>query len=157
MQTSSLHQAMVPGESEKLHPFGGIVLTAALFGRLFLHIHRQTPDDDDVGLNGGFWARHHAIEAILLNTALCLPDHLRLPAGLRHPNVLFLNMSLHTLAICLHQTAIFKANEQQLPVNISHESKIRCVSAAVEIAALMRMISHMNLATVSYTNDLLTR
>ncbi|KAK7995576.1 hypothetical protein PG990_014349 [Apiospora arundinis] len=152
MHTGSLHQAMEPGQSETLQPFGGVILTAALFGRIFHHLHRQNPDDDEddgSGLNGGFWVRHRAIEAILLNTALCLPDHLRLPTGLREPNVVFLNLSLHTLAICLHQTAIFKANKQQLPVHISSESKVRCVTAAVEIAALMRMVSHMNLATTS--------
>jgi hypothetical protein len=149
MRTGSLDQAMAPGGSANLQSFGGIVLTAALFGRNFLHLHRPSPDDDDDDPDGGFWTRHRAIETVLLNTALGLPDHLRLPSGLPDPNVVFLNMSLHTSAICLHQAAIFKADKQRLPVNVSNESKIRCVTAAVEIASLMRMISHMDLAAVS--------
>lgn len=62
---------------------------------------------------------------------------------------MFMNMSIHTSAICLHQAAIFKADKYRLPVHVSNESKIRCVTAAAEIASLMRQISHMDLAAVS--------
>lgn len=149
MQTGSLDQAVAPGGSANLQPFGGVVLTAALLGRNFLHLHRPSPDDHDDDLDGAFWTRHRAIETILLNTGLGLPDHLRLPSGLLDPNVIFLNMSLHTSTICLHQGAIFKADTHPFPANFSNESKIRCVTAAMEVASLMRMISHMDLAAVS--------
>lgn len=89
------------------------------------------------------------MEAILLKTALGLPDHLRLPANLPDPNVVFFNMNLHTAAIHLHQTAIFRANKRYLPIHVGSESKIRCITAAGEIASLMRMISHLDLAPVS--------
>lgn len=152
MRTGSLVQVMAQGESANLQPLGGVVLTAALFGRNFLHLDRLSPDEDDDVLDGEFWTRHRSIETILLNTALSLPDHLRLhiPSSLTDPNVVFFNMSLHTSAICLHQTAIFKADKQHLPVDVSSESKVRCVAAAGEIASLMRMISHIDLAPVSF-------
>lgn len=149
MPTGSLDQAMSPNGAANLQPFGGIVLTAALFGRNLLHLHRPGPEDRDDDLNGGFWSRHRDLEGILLNTSLSLPDTLRLPSGLPDPNVVFLNMSIHTSAICLHQAAIFKADKYRLPVNVSNESKIRCVTAAAEIASVMRMISHMDLSAVS--------
>ncbi|KAF2869815.1 fungal-specific transcription factor domain-containing protein [Massariosphaeria phaeospora] len=149
MATGSLDQAMTPGGVANLQPFGGIVLTAALFGRNLLHLHRPSPEDRDEDLNGGFWTRHRKIENVLLSTSLGLPDTLRLPAGLPDPNVVFLNMSIHTSAICLHQAAIFKADKHHLPVNVSNESKIRCVTAAAEIASLMRMISHMDLSVMN--------
>lgn len=149
MPTGSLDQAMAPQGAGSLTPLGGIVLTAALFGRNLLHLHRPTAEDHDEDLNGAFWTRHRGLENILLNTSLGLPDHLRLPAGLPDPNVIFTNMSIHTSAICLHQAAIFKADKYHLPVNISNESKIRCVTAAAEIATVMRMISHMDLASMN--------
>ncbi|KAF2003242.1 hypothetical protein P154DRAFT_520195 [Amniculicola lignicola CBS 123094] len=149
MPTASLEQAMAPGGAAQLHPFGGIVLTAALFGRNLLHLHRPGTDDRDDDLNGGFWTRHRSVETILLNTALGLPDALRLPQGLPDPNVVFLNMSIHTSAICLHQAAIFKADKHRMPVSVSNESKIRCVTAAAEIASIMRMISHLDLSSMN--------
>ncbi|KAF1956109.1 hypothetical protein CC80DRAFT_525646 [Byssothecium circinans] len=149
MPTSSLDQSLTASGLGNLQSFGGIVLTAALLGRNLLHLHRPGPDDHDDDLNGGFWKRHRSIENLLLQIALGLPDHLRVPSGLQDPNVVFLNMSIHTSVICLHQAAIFKADKHRLPINVSNESKIRCVTAGAEIASLMRMISHMDLATMN--------
>lgn len=154
MPTSSLDQALTPNGLSNLQSFGGVVLTAALFGRNLLHLHRPAADDHPDDLNGEFWTRHRTIENILLQTSLGMPDHLRVPNGLQDPNVVFANMSLHTSAICLHQAAIFKADKHHLPVHVGNESKIRCVTAGVEIASLMRMISHMDLATVGYSVDI---
>lgn len=150
MPTGSLEQAMKPNGASDLQAFGGICLTAALFGRNLLHLHRPEEDDQDADLNGGFWTRHRSIETILLNTSLGLPDALRLPSGLPNANVIFMNMSIHTSAICLHQAAIFKADKHRLPVNVTNESKIRCVTAAAEIASVMRMISHLDLSAVCF-------
>lgn len=149
MPTGSLDQAMTPQGAGSLTPLGGIVLTAALFGRNLLHLHRPTAEDRDEDLDGGFWTRHRNLENVLLNMSLGLPDSLRLPAGLPDPNVVFLNMSIHTSAICLHQAAIFKTEKYRLPISISNESRIRCVTAAAEIATVMRMISHLDLATMN--------
>lgn len=148
MPTTSLEQAMQPNGAAKLEPFAGVIVTAALFGRNLLHLHRPGPDDRDNDLNGGFWTRHRELESLLLNTALSLPDALRLPDGLSDQNVVFLNMCLHTSTICLHQAAIFKADKYRLPITVSNESKIRCVTAAAEVATVMRMISHMDLSSV---------
>jgi hypothetical protein len=153
MPTGSLDQVLSPNGAANLQAFGGIVLTAAMFGRNLLHLHRPQPDDHDDDINGGFWTRHRDIEQILLQTSLGLPDHLRLPTGAADPNVVFGNMCIHTSAICLHQAAIFKADKYRLPVHISNESKIRCVTAAAEIASIMRMISHMDLGAVSSSID----
>lgn len=149
MPSVSLEQVLQPGGAEKMQPFGAIALTAALFGRNLLHLHRPGPDDRDGDLNGGFWTRHREIENILLSISLSLPDSLRLPGGLPDPNIVFMNMCIHTSAICLHQAAIFKADKYRLPITVSNESKIRCVTAAAEIASIMRMISHMDLSAVS--------
>lgn len=148
-KTMTLEEALTPNGTPKLSSFGGVILMASLFGRNLVHLHRPTPNDRDEDLNGEFWKRHRNIDNILLNTTLSLPDALRLPSGLNDPNIVFLNMNIHTSTICLHQAAIFKADKNRMPSRISAESKVRCITAAAEIASVMRQISHLDLSTVS--------
>jgi len=148
-QTMSLQESMSPAGAGKLSPMGDIVLMACLFGRNLIHLHRPDADDRDHDLNGEFWKRHRGMDNILLNTSLCLPSHLKLPAGLQNSNIVFTNMCIHTSTICLHQAAIFKADKNHMPAAVSAESKVRCITAANEIASIMRMVSHMDLSTVS--------
>ncbi|KAI0100662.1 fungal-specific transcription factor [Nemania sp. FL0031] len=148
-QTQTLADAMSPAGAAKLSAFGGIVLMATLFGRNLTHLHRPDVDDRDHDMNGEFWKRHRLLDNILLNTSLCLPNHLKLPAGLNNPNIVFTNMNIHTSTICLHQAAIFKADKNILPPTVSAESKVRCITAANEIASIMRMTSHMDLSAMN--------
>ncbi|ROW11056.1 hypothetical protein VMCG_01094 [Cytospora schulzeri] len=148
-QTQTLSESMTPAGAGGISTFGGVVLMACLFGRNLLHLHRPDVDDRDHDLNGEFWKRHRNLDNILLNTSLCLPPHLKLPFGLSNSNVIFTNMCIHTSTICLHQAAIFKADRNRLPPSVSAESKVRCITAAKEIASSMRMISHVDLSTVN--------
>ena len=140
---------MSSGGASKLSPFGGIVVMACLFGRNLVHLHRPGPDDQDHDINGAFWKRHRQLDHIILDTSLCLPPSLKIPAGINNPNVIFTNMAIHTSTICLHQAAIFKAEKFKLPPSVSAESKVRCITAANEIASIMRTISHLDLSAVS--------
>lgn len=151
--TMTLSEALEPSGAPNLSSFGGVVLMATLFGRNLTHLHRPGPDDKDDDLNGEFWKRHRSMDNVLLNTTLALPDQLRLPYGLNDPNIIFLNMNIHTSAICLHQAAIFKADRNRMPARISAESKVRCITAAAEIASIMRTISHLDLSSVSVRCD----
>lgn len=132
-----------------LSPLGSVVLLAALFGRNLTHLHRPDPQDNDYDLNGEFWKRHRSYDNILLNIALQLPNHLRLPTGIGDPNVIFSNMCIHTSTICLHQAAIFKAEKNKMPEQMITESKRRCIVAADQISSMMKLISHMDLTVVS--------
>ncbi|KAK4144656.1 fungal-specific transcription factor domain-containing protein [Dichotomopilus funicola] len=148
-QTPTLQDAMSPAGAGKISSFAGVVLMACLFGRNLVHLHRPDVDDRDHDLNGEFWKRHRQMDNILLNTSLCLPSHLKLPAGLGNANVVFTNMCIHTSTICLHQAAIFKADKNRLPASVSSESKVRCITAANEIASIMRMVSHLDLSAMN--------
>lgn len=148
-RTLSLSESMSPSGASKLSAFGGIVLMACLFGRNLIHLHRPDADDRDNDLNGEFWKRHRTMDNILLNTSLSMPSHLKLPNGLSNPNIVFTNMNIHTSTICLHQAAIYKADKNRLPPSISAESKVRCITAANEIASVMRMISHLDLSSMN--------
>jgi hypothetical protein len=132
-----------------LAPFACVVVLTGLFGRNLVHIHRPRPNDNDHDLNGEFWKRHRSHDNILLHIALSLPDHLRLPSGMPDVNVIFANMSIHTSTICLHQAAIFKAEKNKMPNQITIESKRRCLVAANQISSIMKMISHVDLTSVS--------
>ncbi|KAI1492332.1 fungal-specific transcription factor domain-containing protein [Biscogniauxia mediterranea] len=147
--SQTLNDSMSPAGAAKLSPFGGVVLMACLFGRNLIHLHRPDLEDRDHDMNGEFWKRHRNMDNILLNTSLCLPNHLKLPSGLGNPNIVFMNMNIHTSTICLHQAAIFKADRNRLPPTVSAESKVRCITAANEIASIMRMVSHMDLSAMN--------
>ncbi|KAK1019046.1 hypothetical protein LTR54_000859 [Friedmanniomyces endolithicus] len=148
-KTMSLEEALQPDGAVGLSSFAAVVLMACLFGRNLTHLHRPGPDDRDDDLDGEFWKRHRNMDSILLNTALALPDALRLPSGLNDANIIWMNMNIHTSTICLHQAAIFKADRNRMPSRISAESKIRCITAAAEIASTMRQICHLDLSAMN--------
>ncbi|TQV95932.1 C6 transcription factor Prf [Cordyceps javanica] len=148
-QTQTLDECTTPSGAAKLSSFAAIVLLAAIFGRNLVHLHRPDSEEYDGDVNGPFWKRHREMDNILLNTSLGLPSHLKLPAGLSNPNIVFMNMSIHTSTICLHQAAIFKAETHKLPASLSSESKVRCITAANEITGVMRTVSHMDLSAMN--------
>ncbi|KAL8932512.1 MAG: hypothetical protein Q9211_006272 [Gyalolechia sp. 1 TL-2023] len=142
--TVSLSASMTPEGAAKMSPFGGVVYMAHVFGKNLNHLHRPVTDDKDDDLQGEFWKRHWQLDNTLLKTSLSLPPHLRLPAGIRNPNCVFLNMCIHTSTICLHQAALFKAELKKLPSSVFEQSSTRCLLAATEVANIMRLISHLD-------------
>lgn len=146
--TLQLADIMSGEGAASLSSMGGVILLATIYGRNLIHLHRPADTDNDHDLNGPFWKRHRALDNIILNTALALSPNLRLPAGLNDPNTIFLNMNIHTATICLHQAAIFKADKNRLPAQISAESKRRCIVAADQVTNIMKMISHLDMSVV---------
>lgn len=131
-------------------PFGGIILSATLFGHNFEHLHHIGPNECPEDLvNGDFWKRHRKMDNVLSNTFMYLPDHLRLPAGAKDMNVIFLHMNIHASSICLHQAAILTAEKHGLDKNFLSQCRSRCVMAADEIANIMRLVSHIDVSGVS--------
>lgn len=147
--TVSLSASMTPEGAAKLSPFAGVVTMANVFGKNLTHLHRPGTDDNDHDLQGEFWKRHRQLDNTLLKTSLSLPPHLRLPAGVRNANCVFLNMCIHTSTICLHQAALFKAEQKKLPPSVVDQSSTRCLLAATEVANIMRLISHLDCQGVS--------
>ena len=147
-QTQPLSETMTSSQAATLSSFAGVVLMAHYFGMNLKHLHQPGPNEREDDLHGEFWSRHRKMDNTLLNTALLLPSHLRLPNGVRNVNVVFLNMSLHTSTICLQQAAIFKAEKNSLPRSIIEQSQVRCILAANEIATIMRVTSHVEVASV---------
>lgn len=142
--TVSLSASRTPGGVAKMSPFAGVVYIAHVFGQNLNHLHRPATEDKADDLQGEFWKRHRQLDNILLKTSLSLPPHLRLPAGIRNPNCVFLNMCIHTSTICLHQAALFKAERGNMPSSIIEQSNTRCLLAATEVTNTMRLISHLD-------------
>ena len=147
--TMSLADAMTADGASSISSFAGVVLMASLFGRNLLHLHRPELNDHPEDLaNGEFWRRHRTMDTILVNTSMFLPDHLRLPGGVRDANVVFLNMNIHTSTICLHQAAILKAEKNKIDPILIRQSTERCLIAAGEIISIMRLTSHIEIGNV---------
>ena len=148
--TLNLAEAMTAEGASSLSPYAAVAVLATLYGRNLTHLHRPDPNDRPEDPNHGeFWKRHHAMDKILTNIALFLPDHLRLRARVRDPNIIFVNLNIHTSTICLHQAAILKAEKYQLGMEIMKESTDRCFIAAGEISGIVKMTSHLDIGNVS--------
>jgi hypothetical protein len=146
----TLSEAMTAAGAARVSPFAAVVLMACLFGHNWMHLHRPGPNDHPEDfLEGEFWKRHRRMDNVLSNTFMFLPERLRLPAGLRDQNVVYLNMNIHASTICLHQAAILKAEKHGLDSRIIKQSQARCRVAAQEIVNIMRLISHFNIVEVS--------
>ncbi|KAF4625684.1 hypothetical protein G7Y89_g12482 [Cudoniella acicularis] len=144
----SLKESMDPLNASSLSSFAGVAVVASLTGQIFQHLHRPTGDNNNDHENNEFWKTHRKIDNTLLNISLYLPSHLRLPAGSSNPNTIFLNMSLQSAVICLHQAAIFKA-EKLVNTSVIAESKERCLTAAAEITSIMKRIAHTDLSKLN--------
>jgi len=148
--TLNLAEAMTAEGAASLSPYAAVAVLASLFGRNLTHLHRPDPNDHPEDPNlGEFWKRHHAMDNILKNIAMFLPDHLRLRAGVRDPNIIFVNLNIHTSTICLHQAAILKAEKYQLGMKIMKESTDQCFLAAGEIIGIVKVTSHLDIGNVS--------
>ena len=146
--TVQLADALNGEGTDSISSFSGVILLSTLYGRNLTHLHRPSDNDADHDLNGEFWKRHRSLDNILLNIALAMPSAIRLPNAINDANAIFCNMNIHTATICLHQAAIFKAEKNQLPAQISAESKRRCIVAADQVTNIMKMISHIDLSLV---------
>lgn len=144
-----MSNSMTPEGAAKLSPLAGVVYMSQIFGKNLAHLHRPGHDEKEDDIQGEFWKRHRQLDNMLLKTSLSLPAHLRLPAGIRNPNTVFLNMCIHTSTICLHQAALFKAEQNNLPASMIMQSNTRCLLAATEVANIMRLISHLDCQGVS--------
>ncbi|KAE8137928.1 fungal-specific transcription factor domain-containing protein [Aspergillus pseudotamarii] len=132
-----------------LSPSASIAFVSCIFGRITDHLRLPQSQDDDSYGTGGFWQRHRSCDEILLNFALAMPNHLRLPNGMGDPNIIFCNIALHTAIICLHQAAIFRAEWNNVSEYPIVESKLRCTAAAQQVLEIIKMVGPVNMSKVN--------
>ena len=149
-KTISLEQALAAEGASQISSFGGVVLAASLYGKNYEHLHRSGKNEDPRDINNGeFWKRHRKMDNVLSNVFLFLPDHLRLPYGLRDMNIVFFHMNIHASSICLHNAAVVTAERHKTGPTIIRQSRARSLMAAEEISNLMRLITHADASNVN--------
>ncbi|CAG8962358.1 hypothetical protein HYFRA_00014155 [Hymenoscyphus fraxineus] len=145
----SLAEALTPRGAPTISPFGGVILSAALFGHNFQHLHQKGKNERPEDLaDGDFWKRHRKMDNVLSNTFMFLPENLRMPKGRQDMNVVFLHMNIHASIVCLHQAAILTAERHNLDSRVIRQSRGRSLTAAQEIANIMRLISHIDASLI---------
>lgn len=149
-RTILLGEAMTPEGAANVTSFGGVILSVCLFGHHFQHLHKTGQDEHpDDYIKGEFWIRHRKMTNMLSKISMFLPDHLKLPRGFRDMKVVIINMNIHAADICLQEIAIKTAKQYQLDLAIVRQSRAQCLVAAEEIVGIMRLISHLDLLSVS--------
>ncbi|KAI1003466.1 hypothetical protein K3495_g4741 [Podosphaera aphanis] len=137
--STSLAQALTPEGTSRLSTYGCVLLTAAYFGHFFQHVRGTGPSNHPEDIqNGEFWKRHRRMENALSNTYIYLPDSLRLPAGIRDMNVIFIHMNIQASIIGLHRTAVTTAGRYNIDPVFVRQSQARTFMAAEEIVSILR-------------------
>lgn len=140
---------MTPTHAALLSPFAAKVVMASLKGRIQTHLNRPPSSSDPKEASAAFWKSHREIDNILLNMAMHLPPHLRIPAGSSNPNIIHMNQGLHSCVIIIHQAAIARARDLPDSEEVKVDSWGRCLAAAKEISSIMKRVAHLDLSTAS--------
>ncbi|KAL9043245.1 MAG: hypothetical protein Q9214_003564, partial [Letrouitia sp. 1 TL-2023] len=143
--TSSLKEAMKQPAKACYTPFAGAVIMAAFTGRCLRHLQRSHKAEIEPDFSYDFWTQHYSIDQAIVQTFVSTLGHLNIPNAINNvngtsdPNVLFLNMNMHTTVICLHQAAAMQAEKSGLPATVVMESEHRITTAAQQVANIMRL------------------
>lgn len=101
-----------------------------------------------------FWTHHHHLDELLNHASKSTLAHLKPIECKTEPNVLFINMILHSTIICLHQAVIYRVSrvEKQKAPGVKLESEQRCFDAVQEFIGTVRYIGQISAAKVSNLN-----
>ncbi|KHJ31549.1 putative fungal specific transcription factor domain-containing protein [Erysiphe necator] len=137
-KTVSLVEAFSLEGVSRISVYAGVLLTSAFFGQFFQHVRGTGPSHHPEDYqNGEFWKRHRKMENCLNNTFIYLPEALRLPAGRRDMNVIFLHMNIQASIIGLHRTAVMTATRYNVEPIVVRQSRARTFIAAEEIVSII--------------------
>ncbi|KAJ3491006.1 hypothetical protein NLG97_g5676 [Lecanicillium saksenae] len=139
-ETSYLHEVF---EGAAYAGFAGIIVTCQLYKSILRHVHRPKPDDNPEDMaHGGFWRRHRELDNQLASVFMFLPERFQLPAHMRDPGAVHVNLNLHASIICLHHAALEKAEEYNHPNSIAEDSIRRLKNSAEEVVNIVKMTAH---------------
>ncbi|KAG6117214.1 hypothetical protein E4U13_001248 [Claviceps humidiphila] len=123
--------------------FAATIVVCQIFRIMLKHVHHCKPSDrpQDM-LDGPFWHRHRALDNKLSSTFMFLPARFVLSRGMRDPGAIHMNLNLHAAVIILHQAALEKVEQYDLPLNVRELSLCRLRASAEEIVNIVKMTSH---------------
>lgn len=141
----ALRQPLVSG-SIMYSAFAGAVVMAGFCGRCLRHLQRAHKAHAENDYTYDFWSNHYSIDLAINQTLLSPLKHLNIAIdtdsieGMTDPNTIFLNMNMRATTICLHQAAVVQAERSTLPATLIAESESRSLTAAQEIANIMKLV-----------------
>jgi hypothetical protein len=101
------------------------------------HEHIALPTTDTQGR--GFWDRHYALVKQINNYTALMRAHLTAKAVCEDAFAFTLHINLCAVHMFLHEAAIVKVDEQELPKLVAAESRKSSTTAAFKISSAIRM------------------
>ncbi|EEQ35341.1 conserved hypothetical protein [Microsporum canis CBS 113480] len=116
-------------------PFSAIVIMVKLARWSYKHVYILSirPTDE------GFWDRHYRLVKMISDYTAIFQDHLSAAAVREDPLAFSLHTNLCATHIYLHEAAIQKVEDQELPKLVAAESKKCSTAAALKILSAIRM------------------
>lgn len=131
--------------------FAGVVLMVSLHCRCRRHLEASRERDRTHGLSYSFWSHHYELDEALTFFTTKIVGHIDQRARLDDPLALCLFMNVCAVNICLHEVAVAKADEGNLPATVAVESRNRCEAAAKEIVSGVRLSRQLDSSKVGCT------
>lgn len=141
----ALTEPVAPG-TMPYSPFARAVIMAGFCGRCLRHLQNAYKANVESEYTYDFWSNHYSIDLAINQILLSSLKHLNIVPtidsieGMADPNTMFLNMNMRATVICLHQAAVVQAKKASLPATLIAESENRTLTAAQEIATIMRLV-----------------
>ena len=130
----NLQQTFDLTEPTHLSSFSGTTVMIALYQRCFCHIQSSAQD----ATSHAFWETHYRIDkAICHARTILLSQHVS--GHSEDPLSIALRMNLNSVEINLHEAAITKAQNDDLPAALATEALAKCIVAATDMAEAVQI------------------
>lgn len=113
--------------------FTGLVPMVALYRRCLSHVKSSPENESTGGIGYSFWEHHYGIDKDLKSCSDSLLGRLDAQELLDDEFALGLNLNLCAIDICLHESAIVRADKDGLPKALITECNNQCSQAAMRI------------------------
>lgn len=144
-RTLQLCEAFTSEDLSSLSSLAYVCVSASLLGR---NIRRIQTFGNECGLDEQYWKQLQFYDDTPIRILLRLPRHLRLSSSMNDTNVVFANLCVHASTIWYHQQAILSNKMCRVLDWYMMGNHHRCLSAASQIASLIRMIGDFDLLKV---------
>ncbi|KAL9122892.1 MAG: hypothetical protein Q9187_000563 [Circinaria calcarea] len=126
-------------ENTYLSSFAGTIIMISLYRRCFDHIKSSLHQ----GPSYPFWVIHYRIDKSIRDCRSKLLTRYVVGQNADDPLSLTLRMNLAAVEVCLHEPAITKVEQEQLPTALSAEVIVRCQYATTDIVEAIQLGQHL--------------
>lgn len=121
------------------------MLSSHLFFECLDHTYRDQHETNPSVVEGSeFWRCHYDLNNDLTTTFIILPEGLRCPANINSHDAVFVNLQLHTAAICLQRIGAARVKKYNLDPTLLSGTQARLLPAAQEIFNIVASLGNIN-------------